>query len=135
MLGIATPTEIAAVAAVYALVVSVFIYKEVDARGLWKVAESTIVLTGAAMLLIGLAMTFSWILASQQTPAAVAQLMLSVGGGGTGFLLVSVVVFLIAGVFLEGLPALIILMPILLPVADRMGVDPLHFGILAIGTV
>jgi|LauGreDrversion4_2_1035121.scaffolds.fasta_scaffold210217_2 C4-dicarboxylate transporter DctM subunit len=135
LLGIATPTEIAAVAAVYALVVSVFIYKEVDARGLWKVAESTIVLTGAAMLLIGLAMTFSWILASQQTPAAVAQLMLSVGGGGTGFLLVSVVVFLIAGVFLEGLPALIILMPILLPVAERMGVDPLHFGILAIGTV
>lgn len=135
LLGIATPTEIAAVAAVYALVVSVFIYKEVDARGLWKVAESTIVLTGAAMLLIGLAMTFSWILASQQTPAAIAQLMLSIGGGGTGFLMVSVVVFLIAGVFLEGLPALIILMPILLPVAERMGVDPLHFGILAIGTV
>ena len=135
LLGIATPTEIAAVAAVYALVVSVFIYKEVDARGLWKVAESTIVLTGAAMLLIGLAMTFSWILASQQTPAAIAKLMLSIGGGGTGFLMVSVVVFLIAGVFLEGLPALIILMPILLPVAERMGVDPLHFGILAIGTV
>lgn len=135
LLGIATPTEIAAVAAVYALLVSVFIYKEVDARGLWKVAESTIVLTGAAMLLIGLAMTFSWILASQQTPAAIAQLMLSIGGGGTGFLMVSVVVFLIAGVFLEGLPALIILMPILLPVAERMGVDPLHFGILAIGTV
>jgi len=135
LLGIATPTEIAAVAAVYALVVSVFVYKEVDARGLWKVAESTIVLTGAAMLLIGLAMTFSWILASQQTPAAIAQLMLSMGGGATGFLMVSVVVFLIAGVFLEGLPALIILMPILLPVAERMGVDPLHFGVLAIGTV
>ena len=135
LLGIATPTEIAALAAVYALVVSVFVYKEVDTRGLWKVAESTIVLTGAAMLLIGLAMTFSWILASQQTPAAIAQLMLSMGGGATGFLMVSVVVFLIAGVFLEGLPALIILMPILLPVAERMGVDPLHFGILAIGTV
>lgn len=135
LLGIATPTEIAAVAAVYALVVSVFFYKEVDMRGLMKVAESTIVLTGAAMLLIGLAMTFSWILASQQTPALIAQLMLSLGGGGTGFLLVSIVVFLIAGVFLEGLPALIILMPILLPVAERLGVDPLHFGILAIGTV
>ena len=135
LLGIATPTEIAAVAAVYALVVSVFFYKEVDMRGLMKVAESTIVLTGAAMLLIGLAMTFSWILASQQTPALIAKLMLSLGGGGTGFLLVSIVVFLIAGVFLEGLPALIILMPILLPVAERLGVDPLHFGILAIGTV
>ena len=135
LLGVATPTEIAAVAAVYAIVVSVFVYKEVNARDLWEIAEYTIILTGAALLLIGLAMTFSWILASQQTPAAIAQLMLSMGGGATGFLLISIVVFLIAGVFLEGLPALIILMPILLPVAERVGVDPLHFGILAIGTV
>ena len=135
LLGIATPTEIAAIGAVYALVVSLFIYREVSWRGLHEICEQTIILTGAALLLIGLAMTFSWILASQQTPAAIAHLMSVIGGGSVGFLLLSIVIFLIAGVFLEGLPALIILMPILLPVAERVGVDPLHFGILAIGTV
>lgn len=135
LLGIATPTEIAAIGAVYALVVSLFIYREVSWRDLHEICEQTIILTGAALLLIGLAMTFSWILASQQTPAAIAYLMSMIGGGSVGFLLLSIVIFLIAGVFLEGLPALIILMPILLPVAERVGVDPLHFGILAIGTV
>jgi len=135
LFGIATPTEIAAIGAVYALVVSLFIYREVSWRGLHEICEQTIILTGAALLLIGLAMTFSWILASQQTPAAIANLMSIMGGGSVGFLLLSIVIFLIAGVFLEGLPALIILMPILLPVAERVGVDPLHFGILAIGTV
>lgn len=135
LFGIATPTEIAAIGAVYALVVSLFIYREVSWRDLYKICEQTIILTGAALLLIGLAMTFSWILASQQTPAAIAQLMTMIGGGSIGFLLLSIVIFLIAGVFLEGLPALIILMPILLPVAERVGIDPLHFGILAIGTV
>jgi C4-dicarboxylate transporter DctM subunit len=135
LLGVATPTEIAAIGAVYALVVSLFIYREVSWRDLYEICEQTIILTGAALLLIGLAMTFSWILASQQTPAAVAQLMSTIGGGSVGFLLLSIVIFLIAGVLLEGLPALIILMPILLPVAERVGVDPLHFGILAIGTV
>jgi C4-dicarboxylate transporter DctM subunit len=135
LFGIATPTEIAAIGAVYALVVSLFIYREVSWRGLHEICEQTIILTGAALLLIGLAMTFSWILASQQTPAAIANLMSIMGGGSVGFLLLSIVIFLIAGVFLEGLPALIILMPILLPVAERVGVDSLHFGILAIGTV
>jgi C4-dicarboxylate transporter DctM subunit len=135
LFGVATPTEIAAIGAVYALVVSLFIYREVNWRGLHEICEQTIILTGAALLLIGLAMTFSWILASQQTPAAIAHFMSIIGGGSVGFLLVSIVIFLIAGVFLEGLPALIILMPILLPVAERVGVDPLHFGILAIGTV
>jgi C4-dicarboxylate transporter DctM subunit len=135
LLGIATPTEIAAIGAVYALVVSLFIYREVSWRNLHEICEQTIILTGAALLLIGLAMTFSWILASQQTPAAIAHFMSIIGGGSVGFLLLSIIIFLIAGVFLEGLPALIILMPILLPVAERVGVDPLHFGILAIGTV
>ncbi len=135
LLGIATPTEIAAIGAIYALVVSLFIYREVTWRDLHEICEQTIILTGAALLLIGLAMTFSWILASQQTPAAIAHFMSIIGGGSVGFLLLSIIIFLIAGVFLEGLPALIILMPILLPVAERVGVDPLHFGILAIGTV
>ena len=135
LLGIATPTEIAAIGAIYALVVSLFIYREVSWRDLHEICEQTIILTGAALLLIGLAMTFSWILASQQTPAAIAHFMSIIGGGSVGFLLLSIIIFLIAGVFLEGLPALIILMPILLPVAERVGVDPLHFGILAIGTV
>jgi C4-dicarboxylate transporter DctM subunit len=133
--GVATPTEIAAVGALYALVVSVFVYREVDLRGLVDVLERTVVLTGAALFLIGLATTFSWILASQQVPAAISSAMTSIGGGAPVFLLLSTVVFLIAGVFLEGLPALIVLMPILLPVSQSLGIDSLHYGILAIGAV
>jgi C4-dicarboxylate transporter, DctM subunit len=133
--GVATPTEIAAVAAVYSVIVSVYVYKELDWKGMLDVLEQTTVLTGVALLLIGFAATFSWILASQQVPAMIANAMLSVSGAPWVFLGLSVVVFLFAGVFLEGLPAIIVLMPILLPVATGLGIDPIHYSIVAIGTV
>ena len=133
--GIATPTEVAAVGAVYALVVSVFVYREINWRGVITICEQTVILSGAALLLIGFSTSFSWILASQHVPALIVEGMTALGGGATGFLLVSVVLFLAAGMFLEGLPALIILMPILLPAAQGAGIDPLHFAIVAIGTV
>src|SRR5262249_43841862 len=135
LLGVATPTEIAAVAAVYSVVVSALAYKELDGPGLLHALEQTTVLTGVALLLIGFASTFSWILASQQVPAAIASLMLSISREPWVFMALSVAVFLLAGVFLEGLPAIIVLVPILLPISTTLGIDPIHYAIVAIGAV
>lgn len=135
LLGVATPTEIAAVAAVYSVAISAFAYKELDWPGLLHALEQTTVLTGVALLLIGFASTFSWILASQQFPAAIAGLMLSISREPWVFMALSVAVFLLAGVFLEGLPAIIVLVPILLPISTTLGIDPIHYAIVAIGAV
>ena len=135
LLGVATPTEIAAVAAVYSVAISAFAYKELDWPGLLHALEQTTVLTGVALLLIGFASTFSWILASQQVPAAIAGLMLSISREPWVFMALSVAVFLLAGVFLEGLPAIIVLVPILLPLSTTLGIDPIHYAIVAIGAV
>ena len=135
LLGVATPTEIAAVAAVYSVAISAFAYKELDWPGLLHALEQTTVLTGVALLLIGFASTFSWILASQQVPAAIAGLMLSISREPFVFMALSVAVFLLAGVFLEGLPAIIVLVPILLPISTTLGIDPIHYAIVAIGAV
>jgi len=135
LLGVATPTEIAAVAAVYSVAISAFAYKELDWPGLLHALEQTTVLTGVALLLIGFASTFSWILASQQVPAAIAGLMLSISREPWVFMALSVAVFLLAGVFLEGLPAIIVLVPILLPISTTLGIDPIHYAIVAIGAV
>lgn len=135
LLGVATPTEIAAVAAVYSVAISAFAYKELDWPGLLRALEQTTMLTGVALLLIGFASTFSWILASQQVPAAIAHLMLSISREPWVFMALSVAVFLLAGVFLEGLPAIIVLVPILLPISTTLGIDPVHYAIVAIGAV
>jgi len=135
LLGVATPTEIGAVAAIYSVAISIFVFRELDWSALLAVLEKTTVLTGVALLLIGVASTFSWILASQQVPAVIASFMLGISNEPWVFMGLSVAVFLLAGVFLEGLPALIVLVPILLPISTTLGIDPIHYAIVTIGAV
>ena len=135
LLGIATPTEIAAVAVLYSFLVTVFIYKELKWKDIMVVMEKTVLITGAALFLCGIATTFSWILASQQVPERLANLMLNISSLPIVFMFLSMVVFLMVGCFLEGLPAIIVLVPILLPAAKLLNIDPIHYSIMAIGAV
>lgn len=130
--GVVTATEAAVLAVAYGFVVGVFVYREVKFSHLRKMLVDTAVTTGTVMLLVGTATVFSWILTTQQVPQALGIWMRSVSSEPWIFLMISLLIFLTFGTILEGLPALIILVPILLPIAKSMNVDPLHYSILAI---
>jgi C4-dicarboxylate transporter DctM subunit len=133
--GIFTATEAASVATVYAFIVSFFVYKEITRKDLYKILVDTAVMTGVVSLLVGAATGFSWILATHQVPRTIGNFIVSVGGGHVPFLLLSIVVFFVFGMMLDGLPAILIFFPILFPIATSVGVQPLHFGVLVIAVV
>lgn len=133
--GIFTATEAAAVATVYAFIVTFFVYKEIGIKELYKILVDTAVMTGVVSLLVGAATGFSWILATQQVPRAIGDLITAIGGGQYTFLVLTIVVIFIFGMMLDGLPAILIFFPILFPIATSVGVHPLHFGVLVIAIV
>jgi len=133
--GVFTATEAAAVATVYAFIVSCFIYKELTVKALYKVLVDSTVMTGVTCLLVGAATTFSWILATYQVPRLIGGWIEAVGGGQGIFLLLTIAVFLVFGLILDGLPAILIFFPILYPIATALQIHPLHFGILVIAAV
>jgi C4-dicarboxylate transporter DctM subunit len=133
--GIFTATEAASVATVYAFIISVFVYKEIKARDLYRIFVETAVLTGVVCLLVGAATSFSWILATYQVPKILGNFIGSVSEGRALFLLLTIAVFLIFGMILDGLPAILIFFPILFPIAESLSIHPLHFGVLVIAVV
>jgi tripartite ATP-independent transporter DctM subunit len=133
--GIFTATEAASVATVYAFIVSVFVYKEIKGKDLWRIFVDTAVMTGVTCLLVGAATAFSWILATHQVPQAIGQFIGSISEGRIVFLIMSIIVFLFFGMILDGLPAILIFFPILFPIAQTLGIHPLHFGVLVIAIV
>ncbi|HSR10742.1 MAG TPA: TRAP transporter large permease [Thermodesulfobacteriota bacterium] len=133
--GIFTATEAASVATVYAFIISVFIYREIKWRDIEKILVETAVLTGVVCLLVGAATGFSWILATHQVPQALGGFIGSVSEGRVVFLLLTIAVFFFFGMILDGLPAILIFFPILYPIAQSLGIHPLHFGVLVIAVV
>ena len=133
--GIFTATEAAAVATVYAFIISFFVYQEITKKDLYKILVDTAVMTGVVSLLVGAATGFSWILATYQVPRMIGDSIVSVGGGQYTFLILTIAVFLFFGMILDGLPAILIFFPILMPIALSVGVHPLHFGVLVIAVV
>jgi len=133
--GIFTATEAASVATVYAFIVSFFIYKEIKWKDLQKILVETALLTGVVCLLVGAATCFSWILATHQVPKMLGDFIGSMSAGWTVFLLMTVAVFLVFGMILDGLPAILIFFPILYPIALSLGIHPLHYGVLVIAIV
>jgi C4-dicarboxylate transporter DctM subunit len=133
--GVFTATEAAAVATVYAFIVSFFLYKEIGRQELYKILVDTAVMTGVVSLLVGAATGFSWILATYQVPRAIGALITAIGGGQYAFLLLTIVVIFVFGMILDGLPAILIFYPILMPIAASLGVNPLHYGVLVIAVV
>lgn len=130
--GLFTPTEASIVASLYALVVGMFIYKELKWKDIPKIILDTMKTSAAIMLLVGFAATFGWILASEQIPQLVAKAILSISTNKIVVLLLLNILLLFVGMFMETIAALIILFPVLLPVAIQIGVDPIHFGVMAV---
>ena len=133
--GIFTATEAAVVAAVYAFIVGVFVYKEISFKQAYRILIDTTKMSGVVCLLVGMASAFSWVLATNQLPQTLGNWIISVSGGKGVFMLLTILIFLVFSAVLDGLPAMLIFFPILYPTAVQLGIDPLHYGILIIGTM
>ena len=129
--GIFTPTEAAAVSVVYGLIVGVFIYREVKLGDLYDLLVDSGKTTGGIMLIIGGATLFSYICTVHGISGAAQQLLLDIAGNKIVFLLIVNVIFLIAGCFVDANSAMYIFIPIMFPVAQQLGIDPIHFGVLS----
>ncbi|SLN19644.1 Sialic acid TRAP transporter permease protein SiaT [Roseivivax jejudonensis] len=130
--GIVTPTESSAVAVVYALIVSCLVYRELPLRDLPGMMLESALLVSAVLVIIGASVAFGRIIALEQIPLKLSDLVLALTQSQTIVLLAAIVLLLIVGTFLETLAAIVILTPVLLPVMIELGVDPVHFGIVMI---
>lgn len=130
--GIFTPTEAAAVAVAYALIIGFFVLKSLKLIDLPPMFINTAKITGVVFLIIGTASIVSWVLAINQVPQAIADFLLSTTGDPKIVLLLIILLMLIVGMFMDIAAALIILGPILHPIAVAMGMSPIHFGIIMV---
>jgi tripartite ATP-independent transporter DctM subunit len=133
--GAATVTEAAAIAAVYALVVGVVVYREIAPSALPRLFLDSSVMTATAMWIVGASSLFTWLLARQQVPAVIASWILSVSSAGWFLIVSSILLFILFGALLEGFPAAIILGPILYPIATQLGVNLIHYSIIIVASV
>ena len=129
--GIFTPTEAAAVSVVYALLVGVFIYREIKIKNFIKIMVDSGKTTGSIMLIIGTAAVFSYVCTVHGISKAAQTLLLNVSGNKYVFLIIINIIFLIAGCFVDANSAMYIFIPIMAPVAQQLGIDLVHFGIIA----
>ncbi|WP_077035579.1 TRAP transporter large permease [Pelomonas sp. KK5] len=130
--GLFTPTEAAAVAAVYAFFIAVFVYKDMPLSKVPKVLLDSASMSAMLLYIITNAVLFSFVMADQGIPQAMADWMVNMHFGPIGFLLVCNILLLLAGNVMEPSSIVLILAPILFPVAMKLGIDPVHFGILIV---
>jgi tripartite ATP-independent transporter DctM subunit len=130
--GIFTATEAAAVAVLYSLVLSVFVYREVSVKDLPKLLLQSGITTSVVMLLIGTSIAMSWILAYENIPQSISAFLLGLTDNSIIILLIINLILLFVGTFMDMTPALLIFTPIFLPVVTNFGMDPIHFGIIMI---
>jgi C4-dicarboxylate transporter DctM subunit len=128
--GIFTPTEAACISVVYSLLVSVFVYRELNIKGIYKTFVQAAVLNGITSFLLGYATVFSTYLAYENIPKEIYQFLQGCTDNKFVMLLLINIVLLVIGCFLDTVPAIIVMAPILLPAVVGYGVDPIHFGII-----
>lgn len=130
--GIFTPTEAAAMAAVYAFFISVFVYKDLKLKQVPKVLLDSASMSAMLLYIITNAVLFSFLVTSENIPQAMTSWIIDSGFGPITFLLVVNVLLLLAGNVMEPSSIVLIMAPILFPVAVKLGIDPIHFGILIV---
>ena len=128
--GIFTPTEAAGIAVVYAFMVGFFIYRRLKVSRLYHLLLISGMEAAVVMLLLGLSEPFAWVVAVEQVPMKVMEALVSLSSSPYVFLILVNIFLLIIGIPLETAPALTIVTPVLVPLADKMGIDPLHFGVI-----
>ena len=128
--GFATPTEVSAVAVLYGVALSVLIYRSIGFRGFFEIAVDCGLLAGMVLFIIAAAGSFAWTVTAANLPAALIKTLHLMGDSPALFLIGSMVLLIVVGSLLEGLPALIILGPLLLPIANQLGIDSIHYSMV-----
>ncbi len=130
--GVFTPTEAAAMSAIYAFIVAVFVYKDMGVKDVRRVLLSSANMSAMLLYIITNAVMFSFILTNEQIPQALSNWLLANGFGVIAFLMAVNIVLLLAGNFMEPASIVLIFAPILFPVAVKLGINPVHFGIIMV---
>ena len=130
--GMFTPTEAAAMSAVYAFFIAVFVYKDLSFKQIPRVLLDSANMSAMLLFIIASAVLFSFILTSEQIPQRMADAIVASGMGPIGFLIVVNLLLLVAGALMEPSSIILILAPILFPVAVALGIDPIHFGVMIV---
>lgn len=130
--GIATPTEVAGIAVVYALVVGMFCYKELKLSDLKKIFLDSVKTTASVMIIISFSMLLGWALSQQRVPQAITTAIMGITENPYLGLLIISALLIVAGCFLHGTALQLIIVPMLLPLIAKMGIDPLQFGMVVV---
>ena len=129
-LGIATATEVAALAVLAALLIGVFIYRELPVRELHRILRDSVSQTSVVMLIVASSAVLGWYLTSEQIPQKFARMIMETTSNKYLILLFLNLFFFVAGMFLHSAAAIILIVPIVMPLIRQIGVDPIHFGII-----
>ncbi|TLU59481.1 TRAP transporter large permease [Thalassotalea litorea] len=130
--GFFTPTEAGAVAVIYSFILAFYVYRQLSARDLYPLFLQAVRTTSIVMLLIAASSAMSWLLSYQSIPQTISEAMLTLSDNPLYILLIINLVLLVIGTFMDMTPAVLIFTPIFLPVAESLGISPLHFGIMMI---
>lgn len=130
--GVFTPTEAAAIAGFYGIIIGVFVYKEIKFSDLFYIVYRSVLMCAPVLIIIGISTGFGRILTIAQVPTLIATTILSITNSKIVVLLFINILLLIVGTFMETNAAIIILTPILLPIVKLLGVDPVHFGVIVV---
>ena len=130
--GVFTPTEASVVAVVYALLVGRFVYRTLQWAMLPTLIARTAILTASVLFIVAASNAFAWVLTIENVPQAISEWIAHLGLGPIGLLLIINLFLLIFGIFIEPLPGVMVLVPILAPVAAASGIDPIHFAMIVI---
>lgn len=128
--GVFTPTEAACVSVVYSIIISLFVYKDMKLKDLYNTFLDTSVLNGITSFLLGTSTVFSTFMTFEKVPQGITAFLTSVSDNPYVVLLFINIILLIVGCFLDTVPAIIVMAPMLLPTVTAMGVDPIHFGVV-----
>ncbi len=130
--GVATATEVSTIAVLYALLIGKFLYGGLSARQVWRMLGDTAALSGAILLILGTASGMAWAIAQSGLVQQLSTVLTSLPGGAWAFLAVTIVVFLVLGCILEGLPAILLLAPIMFPIAKKLGINDIHYSMVVV---
>lgn len=133
--GIFSPTEAAVVAVVYALIIGVFVYKELSWPDVYQAFREAVVINATTMIIIGLSVSFAYFMTLEQIPNDISTYLTDLSTNPFVILLAINLLLLIVGMFIDTISALVVLTPILLPIVTAVGVDPIHFGVILVANL
>ena len=128
--GVATATEVSTIGIVYAVITGLLVYRQFDWKRIYPMLVSTASLSGAILFIIGAATGMAWALTQSGFSTALADAMKALPGGAVTFMAVSVVAFIVLGSVLEGIPAIVLLGPLLFPIARQVGIHEVHYAMV-----